>query len=281
MLPPQTPPAPDSPEFSPLAIGEDLTPLPEYKAAGTTEIGFDGLLAEPLRLREDLASGCGGQTWPAGMVLGRHMLRYHREDLGEARILELGAGGGLVGLAVARGCKVGTNPLFVTDQLEMHALMEHNIVLNNLEGKVNAAILNWLVLSYVPLVPCHGSRCPSPRGLASHNVVDLHADMQLPAYLLRGEPLPPVIVDLKPNVILAADCVYFEPAFPLLLATLSDLLTLCPEATTYFCFKKRRRADMQFLKKAQKMFKVTEIADEERPIFSREGLFLYTFQAST
>ncbi|KAI0893540.1 putative methyltransferase-domain-containing protein [Annulohypoxylon nitens] len=239
MLPPQTPPAPDSPEFSPLAIGEDLTPLPEYKAAGTTEIGFDGLLAEPLRLREDLASGCGGQTWPAGMVLGRHMLRYHREDLGEARILELGAGGGLVGLAVASGCKVGTNPLFVTDQLEMHALMEHNIVLNNLEGKVKAAILNW------------------------------------------GEPLPPTIVDLKPNVILAADCVYFEPAFPLLLATLSDLLKLCPEATIYFCFKKRRRADMQFLKKAQKMFKVTEIADEERPVFSREGLFLYTFQAST
>ncbi|KAI1207177.1 putative methyltransferase-domain-containing protein [Annulohypoxylon truncatum] len=238
MLPPQPSPAPDSPEFSPLAIGEDLTPLPAYKAAGTTEIGFDGLLAEPLRLREDLASGCGGQTWPAGMVLGRHMLRYHREDLGEARILELGAGGGLVGLAVARGCAVGKHPLLVTDQLEMHSLMEHNIALNNLEGKVQAAILNW------------------------------------------GEPLPPAVVALKPNVILAADCVYFEPAFPLLLATLSDLLALCPEATIYFCFKKRRRADMQFLKKAQKKFKVAEIADGERPVFSREGLFLYTFQAS-
>lgn len=87
----------------------------------------------------------------------------------------------MVGLAVARGCKVGTNPLFVTDQLEMHALMEHNIVLNNLEGKVKAAILNWLVLSYVSLA----SRCPSPRGLARHNVVDPHAYVQLPTYLLR------------------------------------------------------------------------------------------------
>ncbi|KAI1105138.1 putative methyltransferase-domain-containing protein [Jackrogersella minutella] len=233
MLPPKQPP---SPEFSPLAIGEDLAPLPAYKAAGTTTHGFSGLLAAPLRLREDLASGCGGQTWPAGMVLGTHMLRYRRGSLRGARILELGAGGGLVGLAVAKGCEID-GPMFITDQVDMYSLMEHNITLNNLEGKVKAAILNW------------------------------------------GEPLPQAIVDFKPDLILAADCVYFEPAFPLLLATLSDLLKLRPSATIYFCFKKRRRADMQFLKKAQKMFKVTEVPDQDRPVFSREGLFLYTIQA--
>ena len=97
----------------------------------------------------------------------------------------------------------------------------------------------------------------------------------------RGEPLPREIVDLRPDVILAADCVYFEPAFPLLMATLSDLLTLCPSATIYFCFKKRRRADMQFLKKARKRFDVVEIEDQDRPLFSREGLFLYTFASKT
>ncbi|KAI1381055.1 putative methyltransferase-domain-containing protein [Hypoxylon crocopeplum] len=230
------PPAPSpSPEFSPLAIGEDLSPLPAYKSAGNTSTDFSGLLAEPLKLHEDLSSGCGGQTWPAGMVLAKHMLRYHRDDLRESRILELGAGGGLVGLAVARGCAV-ENPLIITDQVEMYALMKHNINLNHLESQAKAEILNW------------------------------------------GEPLPQEITAFKPDVILAADCVYFEPAFPLLLATLSDLLKLCPSATIYFCFKKRRRADMQFLKKAQKMFKVTEIVDEDRPMFSREGLFLYTFQ---
>lgn len=36
---------------------------------------------------------------------------------------------------------------------------------------------------------------------------------------------------------------------------------------------------MQFLKKAQKMFRVAEVVDEDRPVFSREGLFLYTFHA--
>lgn len=93
----------------------------------------------------------------------------------------------------------------------------------------------------------------------------------------RGEPLPSETVDFKPDVILAADCVYYEPAFPLLLQTLKDLLALCPSATIYFCFMKRRRADMQFLKNAKKAFVVTEIPDDERPVFSRQGLFLYTF----
>lgn len=94
---------------------------------------------------------------------------------------------------------------------------------------------------------------------------------------LRGEPLSQQVVDLKPDTILAADCVYFEPAFPLLMQTLKDLLALNPSATVYFCFKKRRRADMQFLKTAKKGFTLTEVKDEDRPVFSREGLFLYTF----
>jgi protein N-lysine methyltransferase METTL21A len=94
----------------------------------------------------------------------------------------------------------------------------------------------------------------------------------------RGEPLPAEILREKPNLILAADCVYFEPAFPLLLSTLADLLELCKEAVIYFCFKKRRRADMQFMKNAKKRFVVKEIEDEDRETFSREGLFLYTFR---
>ncbi|RYP37130.1 hypothetical protein DL767_003084 [Monosporascus sp. MG133] len=214
-----------SPELSPLAIGEDISPLPTIRSAGTTEVDFSGLLTKPLRLHEDLAQGCGGQLWPAGMTLARHMLR-----------LELGAGGGLVGLAIAKGC-AADGPLYVTDQAEMFPLMEHNIALNDLSSRVKAAVLSW------------------------------------------GKPLPREIVDLRADVILAADCVYFEPAFPLLMATLTDLLTLCPSATIFFCFKKRRRADMQFLKKAQKTFRVVEIEDEDRHAFSRQGLFLYTFSS--
>ncbi|KAK4122455.1 hypothetical protein N657DRAFT_576241 [Parathielavia appendiculata] len=224
-----------SPEFSPLAFGDDFAPLPEYKAAGTTEVDFSGLLGEPLKLHEDLKSGCGGQLWPAGMVLAKHMLRYHRDRLQHARILELGAGGGVVGLTVARGCASLEHPLYLTDMVEMESLMQHNISLNGLDDRVRARVLNW------------------------------------------GEPLSQEILDFKPDIILAADCVYFEPAFPLLMQTLQNLMALVSTATIFFCFKKRRRADMQFLKAARKAFTITEIEDEDRPTFSREGLFLYTF----
>src|SRR6266536_3657581 len=96
--------------------------------------------------------------------------------------------------------------------------------------------------------------------------------------IYRGSPLPEEVVKEKPNVILAADCVYFEPAFPLLLQTLEELLELCKDAVIYFCFKKRRRADMQFMKNGKKKFVVEKIEDQDRETFSRDGLFLYTFK---
>jgi protein N-lysine methyltransferase METTL21A len=177
MASPHRSPSPESPDYS---TGEDLTPLPEYKAATITVLDLDGLLAEPLKLHEDLKDGCGGQLWPAGIVLAKHMLRYHRDKLEKARMsvsksqppldswslgqpittsslhitwwhswlyhsadrLELGSGGGLVGLAVARGSKIDT-PMLLTDQLEMEELMRRNTALNGLQDKVGSMILNW------------------------------------------------------------------------------------------------------------------------------------------
>lgn len=90
--------------------------------------------------------------------------------------------------------------------------------------------------------------------------------------------LPQETINQRPNVILAADCVYFEPAFPLLLDTLDKLLNLSKDVVIYFCFKKRRRADTKFMKSARKKFAVDEVEDEDKATFSREGLFLYTFR---
>lgn len=135
----------------------------------------------------------------------------------------------------------------------MLSLMEQNVKLNGLESRVQPLVLNWQVCS----LKIHGYN--SNR-------------------IFRGDPLSEEVIKQKPNVILAADCVYFEPAFPLLLATLQQLLKLCENAIIYFCFKKRRRADMQFMKNAKKKFVVEEIEDMDRKTFSREGLFLYTFK---
>ena len=62
----------------------------------------------------------------------------------------------------------------------------------------------------------------------------------------RGDPLPSSIPH-RYDVILAADCVYFEPAFPLLVKTLTDLV---PDKSVevLFCYKKRRKVRANHLK---------------------------------
>lgn len=84
---------------------------------------------------------------------------------------------------------------------------------------------------------------------------------------------PPASVPQHPDIVLAAECVYFEPAFPLLQRTLRDLIgenTVC-----YFCFKKRRRADMGFVRTMKKMFDVKAVEDDPDKVkWSRENLYM-------
>ena len=78
---------------------------------------------------------------------------------------------------------------------------------------------------------------------------------------------------VQPDILLAADCVYFEPAFPLLLHTMTELIG--PNTVCYFCFKRRRRADLRFVKDAKKLFVVEDVTDDpDRDVWSREQLFL-------
>ncbi|KAK6440511.1 Protein-lysine N-methyltransferase efm6 [Oleoguttula sp. CCFEE 5521] len=223
----------DDKDTSVFELDLELAPLPTYKAASTTSVDFDGLLDPPLLLHEDLAQGCGGQLWPAGMMLASYLLRERGDGIKAAEsIVELGAGGGLVGLALALGVAPKA-PMHLTDQLPMLALMQRNISLNpSLTTPVIPSIYDW------------GS--PVSSSLPSH-----------------------------PDILLAADCVYFEPAFPLLLQTLRDLIG--PKTTCYFCFKKRRRADLGFVKEMKKAFSVEDVLEqgEVGQRWRRESVFLY------
>lgn len=121
----------------------------------------------------------------------------------------------------------------------MLALMRKNVALNLLEDRVAASVLDWGSSSSLQLVP--GS---------SPNTV-------------------------HPDVILAADCVYFEPAFPLLQQTLRDVIG--PNTTCYFCFKRRRRADLHFMKQIKRHLLVEEVTDDlEKAVYSKENISLYT-----
>jgi predicted nicotinamide N-methyase len=230
-----------SPENDVFNISTALIPPAQVKSAGTASETFGGLLGKPLLLHEDLREGCGGQLWPAGMVLSKYMLTYHRHQLCGKSIIEIGAGGGLVGLAVALGCDLGEKKqkILITDQEPMFALMQKNIALNDLSEKAEARIYDW------------GTKAPTfPANFQS-----------------------------TPDIVLAADCVYFEPAFPLLLQTLTDLIgsnTIC-----YFCFKKRRKADMRFIRDMRRKLVVREIEYEDREADQKEGIHLLEVKSKT
>lgn len=102
------------------------------------------------------------------------------------------------------------------------------------------------------------------------------SSMVTAAVLNWGEPLPDLIPS-HPAIVLAADCVYFEPAFPQLISSLQDLLG--PRSICYFCFKRRRRADLRFMKLARKLFDIEEIRDDpDAASNKKDGLFLYVIR---
>lgn len=118
---------------------------------------------------------------------------------------------------------------------------------------------------------------PSMLSLIQQNIALNAAGTSVQALPLSwGESLPAISSFSVPMIILAADCCYYEPAFPLLLKTLEDLLGAASDACCYFCFKKRRKADLGFVKMAKKRFKVTDggLDDPQRGIWQREGIFL-------
>ncbi|KAL2057334.1 hypothetical protein ABVK25_002387 [Lepraria finkii] len=150
-------------------------------------------------------------------------------------LVELGAGSGLTSLAVALGLSATSNisnTIHITDGLPaLLPLLQKNIALNK------------------------------------SNIRD--TSLVLPSVLSWGQDLPPGIPE-EPDVILAADCVYFEPAFPLLLETMRELIG--QETVCYFCFSKRMRADKDMTKMLGKVFEMEAI---KGPWEKEQGVLLY------
>ena len=270
------------PEPQLLSITEDLVPARLPIVPSITSIDFDGLLNPPLILQDD-PTQCGGQLWPGGMVLAKYLLQQKMSDLqGKTMFvlvrpdvscvrytppslystpsplvanhiyrLELGSGSGLVGYVPFKSFpKHPDSPyaslslalssphlssVHLTDLPTILPLLQHNRSLNALLSPTHISVLPWGSDS---LFTSTSTSTPS-----------------------------------SPDIILAADCCYFEPSFPLLLATLQQLLR--QDSVCYFCFKKRRRADLGFVKKARKVFDVRAVEDDpDREVWQRKGIHL-------
>ncbi|KAK9386327.1 putative methyltransferase-domain-containing protein [Lipomyces mesembrius] len=252
-----------------LLLAADLIPLAQdvtkfagvdyaTSQAGVLEVTLNGTI---VKIKHDGgAAGCGGKVWPAGELLSRYLIgareneKYIANEVvwkesakRKIRIIELGSGTGLVGLALGNAYNLAARSsavedtgldIIVTDQANMLSLMADNIELNDLQGTVSAEVLDW------------------------------------------GTDLPDHFVTPFPDVILAADCVYFEPSFPLLETT---LLAMTGDNTlVLMSYKRRRKADKRFFQSIKKNFRIEEIKDyEEYKDFSRDTVFLYRLVRKT
>ncbi|KAH0587201.1 hypothetical protein J132_11186 [Termitomyces sp. J132] len=219
-----------------------LIPKQLHSVQGETlQLSFSGPqhLVE-IALAVDASPGCGGIAWPAGEVLSSYLTKRGPDFVHGRSILELGSGTGLVGLVAAK------------------------LQLQRTKPTSTASV--WIT-DQAPLL-----------GIMHRNVQlnDLNSTVVV-AELNWGTPLPPSLP--TPDLILAADCVYFEPAFPLLVQTLCDLVDAgtgdAKETEVLFCYKRRRKADKRFFGMLRKAFTWDEVTDDPDKIaYNREAITL-------
>jgi len=95
-----------------------------------------------LLVDQDFKGELGATVWDAAIVLCKYFENIEDFPVGffkNKKVIELGAGTGLVGLALSR---LGSN-VTLTDQKQMLPLLQHNAKLNNLDTKVNVEEFNW------------------------------------------------------------------------------------------------------------------------------------------
>ena len=167
---------------------------------GYSEVVHNSISGEvSIRLQQQKRRGIAHQLWPAATHLCNY-LEAHQDallaphgGLARARVLELGAGIGLVGLFLgALGCE----RVVVTDLPEAVDMLRTNIDLNSLGGRVSAQALDW----------------GSPQDFA-----DCLAAVRTGVDEPGGESAP------LPLLVVVADCVYWECLFQSLADTLAAL----------------------------------------------------------
>ncbi|KAG8846671.1 hypothetical protein FRC20_002927 [Serendipita sp. 405] len=99
------------------------------------------------------------------------------------------------------------------------------------------------------------------------------SDVVVPLELDWGKELPKLE---RVDMILAADCVYFEPSFPLLVETLTALSNIASQqCEILFCYKNRRKADKRFFTLLKKTFIWSDVNDDpQSAVYRREGISL-------
>lgn len=98
------------------------------------------LRGQVLKIEEhaSLADEVGATVWDCSLVLTYYM--EHTDTVKDKRVIELGSGTGLVGLAAAM---LGASEVLLTDRSHLLQGIRHNVQINSLGGTVRVEELEW------------------------------------------------------------------------------------------------------------------------------------------
>ncbi|KAG8889274.1 hypothetical protein FRB98_005087 [Tulasnella sp. 332] len=205
-------------------------------------------------LSVDAGPGCGGVAWPAGEV--RKNLEFTMIDL-----LDVEKPYGVLSKYLTRrgsACMTGKTCLELGSGTGLVGIVA---------AKLGAPRV--FVTDQAPMLPLLDANVRKNGVAGKTKVLELNWGDDIPTF---------AAVDL----ILAADCVYFEPAFPLLCKTLRELQDAHPSSEILFSYKKRRKADKRFFSLLKKDFRWYEVDDDpDHLVYKRDGISLLRLARKT
>ncbi|KAK2626081.1 hypothetical protein QTJ16_004343 [Diplocarpon rosae] len=248
-------------------------------ANGMCERVFNSTSGPELYIWEETGESIARHIWDAGLVLSAYLTRLCLEpvtDLPNLRrklaeedlkVLELGAGCGIVGITLSRLGLLNVAKIVLTDLEEASDILTQNLsglppavpaLAADLDGpdqdSPEADLLSISLPSGAPLPPL------SLPTLPTHQVLDWSL------------PLPPSIASISWNLILIADCTYNPDVVPSLIATLGQLYHGNPRLTVLLAMKVRHESEAVFFElMTEQHWVVKESCRVDLPVLGAES----------
>ncbi|KAF9025285.1 hypothetical protein CPC16_002665 [Podila verticillata] len=237
------------------------------------EYEFNDHTIEPLEIYEDptgtLRGGVGSTIWDAAIVLSKYLEKsklYAASKEKSIKVLELGSGTGIVGLAVARlmSAKGIPGTVVLTDKESVVPLLQKNALKNVSKGvKVMAQVLDWEVISGIKAIDAKESAEESTK-------VEVGS-------VASVESTP--FVNMDWDLVILSDCIWVPGLYASLVGTIETLVTM-PATQLLIAFEKRNFSEeMEFFAKLGKTYRFRDIKPEEQDDnWQSEDIYLFLSQ---